>query len=65
MSEPTPLLDREGIEDAFRRLGDRLAKRGVVAAVAEVLALVQEVFPGEEPPPRLRLLLEDIFGQSI
>jgi hypothetical protein len=34
-------------------------------AVAEVLALVQEVFPGEEPPPRLRLLLEDIFGQRI
>jgi hypothetical protein len=32
--------------------------------VAEVLALVQDVFPEEEPPPRLRLLLEDIFGQS-
>ena len=176
MSEPTPLLDRKGIEEAFRRLGDRLAKRGVVAdiyvfggaamalaydsrratrdvdalfkphgivleeaqavaaelrlpnwwlneqassyaapggdpsasrvfdhpglrvfaaspehllamkalaarprdaqdirqltevlnlhTVAEVLALVQDVFPEEEPPPRLRLLLEDIFGQS-
>ena len=33
MSEPTPLLDREGIEEAFRRLGDRLAKRGVVADI--------------------------------
>jgi hypothetical protein len=33
--------------------------------VAEVLALVQDVFPEEEPPPRLRLLLEDIFGRSI
>ena len=84
MSEPTPLLDRAGIEEAFGRLGDRLAKRGVVAdiyvleearavaaelglpnTVAEVLALVQDVFPEEEPPPRLRLLLEDIFGQSI
>jgi hypothetical protein len=33
VSEPTPLLDREGIEEAFRRLGDRLAKRGVVADI--------------------------------
>ena len=176
MSEPTPLLDREGIEEAFRRLGDRLAKRGVVAdiyvfggaamalaydsrratrdvdalfkphgivleaaravaaelglpnwwlneqassyaapggdpsaarvfdhpglrvfaaspehllamkalaarprdaqdirqltellnlhTVADVFALVQDVFPEEEPPARLRLLLEDIFGQG-
>ena len=31
MSESSPLLDRAGIEDAFRRLGERLAKRGVVA----------------------------------
>jgi len=176
VSEPTPLLDRGGIEEAFRRLGDRLAKRGVVAdiyvfggaamalaydsrratrdvdalfkphgivleeaqavaaelglphwwlneqassytapggdpsasrvfdhpglrvfaaspehllamkalaarprdaqdirqlaevlnlyAVADVLALVREIFPEEEPPARLRLLLEDIFDQS-
>jgi predicted nucleotidyltransferase len=27
----SPLLDRAGIEEAFRRLGDRLARRGVVA----------------------------------
>ena len=33
MSEPGPLLGREGIEEAFRRLGDRLAKRGVVADI--------------------------------
>lgn len=33
MSEPAPVLDREGIEEAFRRLGDRLAKRGVVADI--------------------------------
>jgi hypothetical protein len=106
-----PLLGREGIEEAFRRLGDRLAKRGVVAdvyvfggaamalaydsrratrdvdalfkphgivleeaqavaaelglhAVDEVLALVRDVFPEEEPPARLRLLLEDIFDQG-
>ena len=176
MSEPAPVLDREGIKEAFRRLGDRLAKRGVVAdiyvfggaamalaydsrratrdvdalfkphgvvvdearavgaelglpswwlneqassyvapngdpsasqvfdhpglrvfaaspehllamkalaarprdaqdirqlvellslyTVPDVLALVRDVFPEEEPPARLRLLLEDIFGQS-
>jgi predicted nucleotidyltransferase len=33
VSEPGPLLGREGIEEAFRRLGDRLAKRGVVADI--------------------------------
>jgi hypothetical protein len=31
MSVDDPLLDRTAIEDAFRRLGDRLARRGVVA----------------------------------
>jgi hypothetical protein len=30
-SGPSPLLDRAGIEDAFRRLGERLARRGIVA----------------------------------
>jgi hypothetical protein len=29
--------------------------------VDDVLALVREIFPEEEPPDRLRLLLEDIF----
>jgi hypothetical protein len=31
VSQPDPLLDRASIEDAFRRLGDKLARRGVVA----------------------------------
>ncbi|MFG2040935.1 DUF6036 family nucleotidyltransferase [Dactylosporangium sp. NPDC048998] len=31
MSADDPLLDRAAIEDAFRRLGDRLHRRGVVA----------------------------------
>jgi hypothetical protein len=31
VSVDDPLLDRAAIEDAFRRLGDRLARRGVVA----------------------------------
>ena len=33
MSTGDPLLDRAAIEDAFRRLGDRLARRGVVADI--------------------------------
>ena len=33
MTEPTPLLDRAQITDAFRRLGARLARRGVVGDV--------------------------------
>jgi hypothetical protein len=32
--------------------------------VDEVLALVRDVFPEEEPPARLRLLLEDIFDRD-
>ena len=32
--------------------------------VADVFALVRDIFPEEEPPARLRLLLEDIFGQG-
>src|SRR5947208_8575184 len=31
MSVADPLLDRTAIENAFRRLGERLARRGVVA----------------------------------
>jgi hypothetical protein len=31
-------------------------------ATTEVLDLVRDIFPEEEPPPRLRLLLEDIFS---
>lgn len=33
MTESGPLLDRAVIEDAFRRLGDRLARRGLTADV--------------------------------
>ena len=33
MSQPDPLLDREAIQEAFRRLGERLARRGVVADI--------------------------------
>jgi len=33
VSDSGPLLDRAGIEEVFRRLGDRLAKRGVVADI--------------------------------
>jgi len=30
---PGPLLDRRAIEDAFRQLGDRLVRRGVIADI--------------------------------
>jgi predicted nucleotidyltransferase len=33
MSAPDPLLDRGAIQEAFRRLGERLARRGVVADI--------------------------------
>lgn len=33
MSGPGPLLDREAIREAFRRLGDRLVRQGVTADV--------------------------------
>ena len=33
MSEPGPLLGRMAIQEAFRRLGDRLVRRGVVADI--------------------------------
>jgi len=32
--------------------------------VDEILASVREIFPEEEPPARLRLLLEDIFSDD-
>lgn len=149
MSDSSPLLDRAAIEEAFRLLGERLAKRGVVAdlygivleealavaaelglprwwlneqastyvapggdpaasrvfdhpglrvfaaspehllamkafaarprdaedirqlaqvldlrTAADVLTSVHEIFPDEEPPARLRLLLEDIFSDQ-
>jgi hypothetical protein len=117
VSDSSPLLGRAGIEEAFRRLGDRLARRGVVAdlyvfggaamalaydsrrvtrdvdalfkphgalaarprdgedirqlaqvldlhTVDDVLASVREVFPEEEPPARLGLLLKDIFSDQ-
>jgi hypothetical protein len=33
VSDVAPLLDRRAIEDAFRHLGDRLVRRGLVADV--------------------------------
>lgn len=68
MSDPSPLLDRAGIEEAFRRLGERLASRGVVADLyvfggAAMALAYSEIFPEEEPPARLRLMLDDIFSE--
>ena len=42
----------------------QLAEMLNLHTVPDVLALVREVFPEEEPPARLRLLLEDIFSQN-
>lgn len=38
MTGDSPLLDRAAIQDAFRRLGDRLARRGVVAPGGDAAA---------------------------
>ena len=68
MSEPAPLLDREGIEEAFRRLDERLAKRGVVADIyvfggaAMALAIdsrraTRDVEAGRRPPQACRRAL--------
>ena len=57
MSEAAPLLDRKGIEEAFRRLGDRLAKRGMVADIyvfgGAAMALAYDsrrASPAQAPP---------------
>jgi hypothetical protein len=34
-------------------------------SVSDVLALVRNVFPEEEPPARLALLLGDVFDQNL
>jgi len=58
VSEPAPLLDREGIEEAFRRLGDRLAKRGAVADIyvfgGAAMALAYDSRRGSQPAHRGR-----------
>ncbi len=56
VSDSSPLLDRAGIEEALRRLGDRLASRGVVADRGTgwflvVLPTAGERFAGHAPPP--------------
>jgi hypothetical protein len=61
VNERAPLLDRQIIE-AFGRLGDRLARLGVVAD--DVLTLCAEVFPDEPVPDRARLLLEDLLADK-
>ena len=48
--------DAEDIRQLVQVLG--------LSTVDEVLASVREIFPEEEPPDRLRLLLEDIFSEQ-
>lgn len=62
-----PRGHRGGLPSARPRDADDIKQLTEVLklhTVAEVLALVQDVFPEEKPPPRLRLLLEDIFDQN-
>ncbi|MGB6163611.1 MAG: hypothetical protein WCF33_00030 [Pseudonocardiaceae bacterium] len=51
MSANDPLLDRAIIEHAFYRLGDRLARRGIVYVAPGGNAAVPRVFdpPGSMP----------------
>ncbi|MFD0967479.1 hypothetical protein [Plantactinospora endophytica] len=44
MSAADPLLDRAAIENAFRRLGERLARRGVVAVPGRARLVLDDVF---------------------
>ena len=62
MSDSSPLLDRAAIEEAFRLR--QLAQVLDLRTAADVLTSVHEIFPDEEPPARLRLLLEDIFSDQ-
>jgi hypothetical protein len=56
VNEAEPLLDRAAITEALRRLGDRLARRGVVADVyvfgGAAMALAYDA----------RRVTRDIFG---
>lgn len=42
----------------------QLAEMLHLHTVSDVLTLVRDVFPDEEPPARLRLLLADIIGSG-
>jgi hypothetical protein len=64
VSESPPLLDRAGIEDAFRRLGERLASRGLVADLYVFGGAAMALAFDSRPPQRLRLLLKDIFTEK-
>jgi hypothetical protein len=48
------VFDTEDIRQLVQMLG--------LHTVDDVLTSVREIFPEEEPPERLRLLLEDIFS---
>src|ERR1039458_9745904 len=50
MTEADPLLDRAAIQDAFRRLGDRLVRRGVVDDISGLVAGARRKFWPCVPP---------------
>jgi predicted nucleotidyltransferase len=65
-ASPEHLLAMKALAARPRDVQDikQLAEMLNLHAISDVLALVRDVFPEEQPPARLRLLLEDIFGQS-
>jgi hypothetical protein len=67
VSDPSPLLDRAALEDAFRRLGERLASRGVVADLyvfgGAAMALAYEQRRSQVPGRARRLLTAEAVVQ--
>jgi hypothetical protein len=61
MTSDSPLLDRAAIQDAFRRLGDRLARRGVVADIYVIggaaMALAYDARRVTRDDPALQVVL--------
>jgi hypothetical protein len=72
VSDGDPLLDRAAIEDAFRRLGDRLAGRGIVADLyvfgGAAMALAYDTRRATHDIDAVfqphGVVLEDVFGHE-
>jgi len=58
------LMGRADLERAFNALGERLARRGVVADVFVVggAAVCADFYPDEVMSSRARGVIEDLFG---
>ena len=56
MSEADPLLDRAAIQDAFHRLGERLARRGIVTDISVVGGAAMTLPTTPAAPPAISTL---------